>query len=621
MARKRLGEVLCEHQSISAETLEQAIRDQQGKTLFLGELLLQRALVDKPALVQALEEVTGLKYLDARHAAPSPEALELIPRASAERYNLLPLSRNGTRVTVIMAEPQNLRLVDELRFLCGGEIAPCLGFRQEILEAIERCYPSAEPEAPSASLPSLTAVGPADVEFFSAGAGPRGQAAIAQFQEELRRDHTPAVEVVSTILFHAAQRGASDVHIEQHAESALVRLRVDGILRELTHIPAGLRIPVISRIKILADMDIAERRSPQDGRFLMRIGDVRLDLRVSTLPTQYGEKVVIRLLNPTAASANFHELGFSQQNSMALAHVLAQPQGMLLVTGPTGSGKSTTLYAALSLLRSPGVNIVTVEDPIEYVLEGVNQVQVNPRAGRTFAACLRSMLRQDPNVIMVGEIRDQETAEIALQASQTGHLVLSTLHTNDSVAAITRLLDLGVPAFLVASSVSAVMAQRLVRKLCSCSAEVPATPEYAAHMTAARLPAAHMHVPRGCEVCGRTGYKGRVGIYELLPIDEELRAAIRNGKKDDEIRTLARASGMKLMQEDALRKVRVGVTALEEVMRVVPFEENAALHCPACNEGLAPTFAFCPYCGHRLEQGGPVVRLRRPRIRAHGGAA
>ena len=627
MGRKRLGEVLREREQISSETLERAIheqqgktQEQQGKTVLLGELLLERGLVSKEALADALTQVTGLEYVDAGLEVPSPEALASVPRAVAERYCVLPLNLSGRKLKVLMAEPQDLGVLTELRFLCNREIAPCLGFRNEIREAVERCYEQAAAEP--ALLPGtqvLKGVNLDQVEFFSTGTSPRGKAAVEQFQEELRHDHTPAVQLVSSILYEAGLRKASDVHIEQHSEGTVVRVRIDGILQEMTQIPPALRAAVVSRIKVLADMDIAERRVSQDGRFLMRIGSMQLDLRVSTLPTQYGEKVVIRLLDSSAISAGFADLGLSPEDSAALSRVLAQPQGMLLVTGPTGSGKSTTLYTALTSLRSPSVNIVTIEDPIEYVLEGINQVQVNPQAGRTFAGSLRSMLRQDPNVIMVGEIRDSETAEVALQASQTGHLVLSTLHTNDSVAAITRLLDLKVPGFLVAASLTAVISQRLVRKLCPCRLEVPATPEYALHIDGSDGSSLKMFLRHGCEACGNTGYKGRVGIYEVLVMNEEIRGAVRNGKKDDEIRTLVSAGGGTMMQDDALRKVRMGITTLEEIMRVVPFEEMAAPRCRACQQSLAAIFSFCPYCGTHVERYAPVAHRRR--LRVHGGAA
>jgi len=302
-------------------------------------------------------------------------------------------------------------------------------------------------------------------------------------------------------------------------------------------------------------------------------------------------------------------------NSAVLSNILAAPQGMLLVTGPTGSGKTTTLYAALNQLRSPSVNIITVEDPIEYRMEDINQVQINPKAGLTFATCLRSMLRQDPNIIMVGEIRDQETAEIALQSSQTGHLVLSTLHTNDSVSAITRLLDLNVPAFMIAASVTAVVAQRLVRKLCTCRTEVAMGNEHAERLLAAGIVdfERKMYVPAGCALCDNCGYKGRIGIYELLLLDEQIRAAVRSGMRDEDIKNMARSGGMRLMQEDALEKVKQGITTIEEVLRVVPFDNAIAVRCRACGRALAPAFLFCPYCGAGARQSASLSPLRSQR--------
>ncbi|MCL5288093.1 MAG: Flp pilus assembly complex ATPase component TadA, partial [Acidobacteria bacterium] len=500
--------------------------------------------------------------------------------------------------------------LDELRFISGMEISPRLGFRTEIMEAIEKCYAELEPteEAVEAKLPFIEQVDVSDMQFHTASASERNKAAMEEFEAELRNEKTPAVRLVSAILSAAATKKASDIHIEPQAVGTVVRVRVDGVLRELTHIPMEMQNSLISRIKILSDMDIAERRVPQDGRFLVEIGGKHLDLRVSTLPTHYGEKVVMRLLDPSATKVGFNEPGFSEENAASIQNVLGSPQGMLLVTGPTGSGKSTTLYAALHAVRSPGINIITVEEPVEYKIDEVNQVQVNTKTGLTFATCLRSILRQDPNVIMVGEIRDTETAEIALQAAQTGHLVLSTLHTNDAVGAITRLLDLGVPSFLVANSVSQVVAQRLVRKLCRCKQEETMKPEYAARLLAAGITGFDnkMYVPVGCNECESSGYRGRVGIYEVLVFDEKMRAAVRASSRDDEIRNLARSGGMRPMQEDAMDKVRQGITTLDEVMRVVPFEHEMAVRCPECGKGLASTFLFCPYCGAgtRKEGGG-----------------
>ncbi len=616
--RKKLGELLRDRQHISEEALADALREQSRKNSLLGEVLLQRNLVDRDALVDALEETTRVPFVDCRSARPTPEALALVPRATAVRHTALPLEIRGKRLLTAMAEPQNLTAIDELRFVSGMEVAPRLAFRHELMEAID-CHYALQVSTVEDGIPDLlNEVDISDVQFFTATATDRNQAAMREVQAEMRGDRTPAVRLVTAILRHAYEKKASDIHVEQLADEALVRLRIDGVLHELTRVPGELRNQFVSRIKILSDMDIAERRLPQDGRLLVRVGEGDLDMRVSTLPTQYGEKIVMRLLDSRAANVPFENLGLSAEQAQVLTALIKQPQGMLLVTGPTGSGKSTTLYSALNLIRSPHTNIVTVEDPVEYVLPGVNQVQINPKAGRTFANTLRSMLRQDPNVIMVGEIRDAETAEIALTASQTGHLVFSTLHTNDSVSAATRIIDLGVPPFLVASSVTAIIAQRLVRKLCSCHETVPASIEFVTRwdtVVGTAVPA-QMKVPVGCQACEGSGYKGRVGIFELLICDDALRAAIRSGLREDEIRDQARSRGIRMLYEDAVDKVRSGLTTLDEVARVVPFPLSTTNNCTSCEHPLAASFIFCPYCGQRIAK-PTVVPAPRPHRSSH----
>ncbi len=605
LRKQRLGDLLRARGQISAEDLYEAIQEQQEKATLLGELLLQRGMVNKEDLAAAIEEVNRIPYVDCQSVTIEPEVLELIPRSVALRYCALPLARERHKLVTVMAEPQDLRTIDELRFLTGMEISPRLGFHAEIRAAIEHYYGNLAPSAEAAQreLPFVKQVEVSDMEFLSASSSARNSAAIKEYQAELNKQRTPAVRLVSAIIAAAVSKQASDIHIEPQATVTLVRARVDGVLRELTQVPAELQTSLTSRIKILADLDIAERRAPQDGRFLVRIGARSFDLRVSTLPTHYGEKIVMRVLDPNATRVDFSDLGFSQENCEALDQLLAMPQGMLLVTGPTGSGKTTTLYAALNKLRSPSVNIVTVEDPIEYMIEGINQVQVNPKAGLSFTNCLRSILRQDPNVIMVGEIRDHETAEIALKASQTGHMVLSTLHTNDSLAAIMRLLDLNISPALIASSVSAVLAQRLVRKLCTCKAETTLTP--AASLRAGQVldPESKIFVPVGCPACDNTGYKGRVGIYELLIFDDSVRAAIRRSGHLDEIGAVARGRGLKLLHEDALEKVKAGITSLKEVQRVVPFDSVPAhpRHRGAADLPAVPS--FCPTGGLQGDDG------------------
>jgi type IV pilus assembly protein PilB len=603
MKRKKLGEILQDRGQISAENLQQLFKEQEhNKMVRLGELILERGLVEKPALVKALEEVSRVPYLDCTTLQCEEAVLQLIPKPMAVRLDVLPVRMEETRLLVVMAEPQNVATIDELRFTCGKDIIPRFGFRAEILSAIVRNYDhfgSGVPVRPGAAPGPLET--DAEIEFISTSSRQANREAIQEIQAELTQRRTPAVRLVSEMIQKAMAKQASDIHIEPQATMTVVRVRVDGVLRELETVPRNLQNSLVSRIKIISDMDIAERRAPQDGRFMVAVGQRRVDMRVSTLPTQYGEKVVMRLLEASAPISSFPDLGFPPDVAEKMRQLIAMPQGMLLVTGPTGSGKSTTLYSSLNLLRKPAVNIVTVEDPVEYALSGINQVHVNTRAGLTFASCLRSILRQDPNVIMIGEIRDLETAEIAMKAAQTGHMVLSTLHTNDSISAVARLLDLGIPEYLIATSVSGILAQRLLRKLCACRTYKPIAPDSAERLAAlgwSRLPE-HIAMPQGCSACDHTGYKGRVGIYELLPIDESIRAALRGGYKPELVRTAARAAGMRRMQDDALEKIQAGVTTIEEVVRVVPMEAVTTSGCERCGYELPPAYAFCPYCGTR----------------------
>ena len=611
--KKKLGEVLRDRGKISAEDLLQVVSEQQGKMLHLGELMLERGLVKKGDLAAALEEVSHVPYLDCSEVVPDPEAIKLVQRATAERCVALPIRMEQERLVVAMAAPQDLGKLDELRFSTGMEISPRLAFRSEVLKAIAKYYGGSEWETTS----KLNSNNQEDsqreeIEFFSTSSRQSNQEAIQEMQADQLQRKTPAVRLVSEIIHIAMAKHASDIHIEPRAAETAIRIRVDGVLRDLQSIPRNLQTSLISRIKILSDMDITERRTPQDGRFMVSVGPRQIDLRVSSLPTQYGEKIVIRLLETSAPLSPFADLGIPDDVAESLTDLLSLPQGMLLVTGPTGSGKSTTLYSSLHKLRKPSVNIVTVEDPVEYVLPGINQSHVNAKAGLTFAGCLRSILRQDPNVIMVGEIRDKETAEIAMKAAQTGHLVLSSLHTNDSVSAIVRLIDLGIPGFLITSSVTGILAQRLVRKLCSCHVVQAATPEFQARMVQAGTlkPPVTMAVSIGCEKCDQTGYKGRIGIYELLRLDDSVRAVIRANGNTDQIRETARSNGMRSMQEDAMEKLRSGSTTLEEILRVVPVESVSHAVCAKCSQHILSAFKFCPYCGTECPR-DPRTQRRR----------
>jgi len=599
---------------LTAESLQQLFEEQGG--IRLGELILERGLVDRATLIEALEEVSRVPYLDCSTVECEPALLKIIPKLTAVRLTVLPVRMEEARIVVAMAEPQNVVTIDELRFATGADISPRFAFRSEILAAIARNYGASGAPAKAGQAVPLTESDLLDgddaMEFISTSSRQPNREAIEAIQAELHHKRTPAVRLVSEIIQKAMEKQASDIHIEPQATTTVIRIRVDGVLRELESAPRAVQNSLISRIKILADMDIGERRAPQDGRFTVAIGGRRVDLRVSTLPTQYGEKVVMRLLEASAPLMKFSELGFSESISEKISRVLALPQGMLLVTGPTGSGKSSTLYSALNVLRKPEVNIVTVEDPVEYNLAGINQVHVNKKAGLTFASCLRSILRQDPNVIMIGEIRDLETAEIAMKAAQTGHLVLSTLHTNDSVSAVVRLIDLGIPEYLIASSVSGILAQRLVRKLCVCRTFRKPTPEYAKRLaeTGWRQLPDQIASPEGCSACDQTGYKGRVGIYKLLVVDEPIREILRGTFKPDLIRSTARAGGMRPMQQDALEKLQMGITTLEEILRVVPIEVSAPTECRRCRHELLASSHFCSFCGARVETANSVDRSK-----------
>jgi type II secretory ATPase GspE/PulE/Tfp pilus assembly ATPase PilB-like protein len=602
MKRKKLGEILQDRGQISAANLQKLFKEQEGKMVRLGELILETGLVDKPQLVNAIEEVSRVPYLDCTAIECELEALQLIPKAMALRLDILPIRMDHLQMVVAMAEPQNISTIDEVRFTSGKGLSPRFGFRAEIEAAIERVYGqvgSVASTKQSASNEDSPSNPETTVEFISTSSRQANRDAIQEIQAELNKRQTPAVRLVSEIIQKAIAKHASDIHIEPQATLTVVRIRVDGVLRELEAVPRNIQNSLVSRLKILSDMDIGERRAPQDGRFMVAVGQNRVDMRVSTLPTQYGEKVVMRLLESTAPISSFANLGLPEEVAGRLLQTIEQPQGMLLVTGPTGSGKSTTIYSALNLLRKPSVNVVTVEDPVEYALPGVNQVQVNTRAGLTFANCLRSILRQDPNVIMIGEIRDLETAEIAMKAAQTGHMVLSTLHTNDSISAVARLLDLGIPEYLIASSLSGILAQRLIRKLCACHAYTDVTPEYAEHLTSVGWlkPPDRVAWPKGCDVCDHTGYKGRIGIYEFLIIDDTIRAILRGSYKPDLVKAAAHGAGMRQMQEDALDKLQAGVTTLEEILRVVPMDSMSNTGCDRCGHELSPAYLFCPYCG------------------------
>ncbi len=534
VSRKLLGQSLVEMGLIDEKQLAEAIVTSRADNVRLGNVLVARGLVTEYDIAKVVASQLKLEFLDLRDAKFHPDAVKLVPEPAARRLSAVPVSIEDGVLTVAVADPRNVVALNELSFLTNSKLRLLVMTESDIHKAIERVYINRDYGG----------------EDQSAG---------------------PIVRIVETILQQAWQEQASDIHIEPWEDLTRLRYRIDGSLVEINQIDKALHPGIVSRIKIMADLDISERRLPQDGsiRYQMDHADP-LDLRVSTIPTIAGEKVVIRLLNQSGALSTVDELGMDEQVAASYERLLKYPYGMLLVCGPTGSGKSTTLYIALQILNRPDHNIMTIEDPVEYRVEGVNQVQINTRAGVSFANILRSVVRQDPNIIMIGEVRDSDTADIAVRSALTGHLVLSTLHTNDAPGAVTRLIDMGVEPYLVASSVIGVLSQRLVRKVCdSCAEEYEAGPHHPHVLALGLEPGTYrFRRGRGCARCHNTGYRGRTGLFELMPITEGLRELIVKTSPTNLIRRQALDEGMVSLADDGIRKVLEGTTTVEEVLRV-----------------------------------------------------
>jgi type IV pilus assembly protein PilB len=545
--RRRLGELLIDHGVITPDQLEEVLaRQKLEKGARVGRLLVDLGHATEVQIAEAVAEQLHIPAADLQAVDIPNDVLGLVTKELAVKHLCLPWFVEERELYLIMANPTDIAAADAVAFHSGLRVKPVVAPESEVMAAIERFYAAEETSLAQFDnldlADQLSVVSEAEVE-----------AANEESLEEAAQA-APIIKLVNAMLADAIKVGASDIHVEPQEKGVALRYRVDGLLRQVMTMPKRIQGKVLSRLKIMSHMDISERRKPQDGRTFVRISGKTYDLRVSTLPTADGEKCVMRVLVQERAKVALEDLGLESDTLVSLKEVLARPQGMILVTGPTGSGKTSTLYAALNHLRHETTNIVTVEDPVEYRLAGINQVAVSEKAGLTFAAGLRSILRQDPDVIMVGEIRDLETAKIAFQASQTGHLVLSTLHTNDAPSALTRLVEMGVPAYVVSSSLVAVQAQRLVRRLCACA--VPQADGRA--------------LPKGCENCRYTGFKGRMGVYELMRITPRVRSVLMAGASDDVVRHAAQAAGMRTMFLDGERKVARGLTTLEEVRRVVP---------------------------------------------------
>ena len=549
-----IGDILTEAGIITSEQLDDALKEQDRTHKRLGEILIEREWLTERQLAEALSAQLQLPMISLARYRPMTEALSVVPMAVAERLEIVPLSvLEGNRLRVAIAEPLNLLTIDELRVLTGMDVELTLAVPSEIRREIPNFYKV------------MGSLKNAMVEVVDESSGSI-ELDLSRIQSDASADDAPVIQLVNGVLEQAALEGASDIHIEPFERLTRVRYRVDGLCFDSLDFPANLHPAVSSRIKIMGNMDITERRKPQDGRILIKVLDRRIDLRVSSLPTIYGEKIVLRLLDQENAMVGLPKLGFDEEEMKIINKVINKPYGILLVTGPTGSGKSTSLYSVLERINVPEVNIITVEDPVEYTIPGINQIQVDERAGRSFSAALRSILRQDPDKVMVGEIRDSETAQLAIRAALTGHLVLSTLHTNDAPSAMARLVDMNIAPFLVASSVVCVLAQRLVRKLCPyCRQEILLSPKACRSIG---IPEdSRVFRPVGCDACRGTGYKGRTGLFEIMEVDEHIRKLVLDDAPSSKLREVAIANGMRTLREAGIRKVLEGLTSLEEVMK------------------------------------------------------
>jgi len=563
--RVRLGELLVAQGLISPSQLHEALREHRRSKERLGNVLTRKGLVSEEQLVEVLSKEHGLPSVAIDEYTITADVLALVPVHIARKYDVLPLARVDNALTLAMADPTNVVAMDEIAAMTRLEVLPVVTVGKAIRGAIERYYATAP--APIADLLTEMASDANAVELVADQDFATGDI----FELKESADEAPVVKLVNMVMVDAIRRGASDLHWEPYEKELRVRFRIDGVLHEMLSPPKRLEPAIISRIKIMSNLDISERRLPQDGRIKLRHGRREIDFRVSILPTIFGEKAVLRILDKEALQLDMTKLGFDEWSFEKFNNAIHQPYGMVLITGPTGSGKTTTLYSAISTINTPGHNIMTAEDPVEYNLRGVNQVQVNDGIGRTFASVLRSFLRQDPDVILVGETRDLETAQISIRAALTGHLVFTTLHTNDCPSTVARLVDMGVPPFLLSSSLLLVIAQRLGRRICTnCKEAVEAheddlvpygyVPQGLGRLT--------LHQGRGCATCNYSGMKGRVAIYEVMPITDELRQLILKDASAADIRETAERQGMRTLRQAGLAKVLEGTTTTQEVLRV-----------------------------------------------------
>ena len=549
--RKRLGDLLVDAGLITEQQL-QATLETKNEDEKLGDALLREGYITEQQLIEALEFQLGIPHINILQYPIEQDVIQLVPRELAKRHQALPFRKEGNKLYVAMADPMDYFAIEEIRMATGFQILPGIATKDAFFRMITKYYDLQE---------SIEEV----LDDFSP-------------EEEIEEsgitdDDSPIVRMVNQIITNAVAQRASDIHFDPQETEVAVRYRVDGILKTERSLPKYMQNTLTARIKIMGNLDITENRIPQDGRIKMHVNFRPIDIRLSTLPSVYGEKIVMRILDISSSLGQLDKVGFSEENLETFKSMIEKPNGIVLVTGPTGSGKSSTLYAALNHLNREEVNIITIEDPVEYQLQGVNQVQVKEEVGMTFASGLRSILRQDPDIIMIGEIRDQETAEIAIRASLTGHLVLSTLHTNSATAALTRLIDMGIEPFLISSSLTGVVGQRLVRRVCrDCARKEEPTSREIEIFRNAGLEIETIQRGAGCSSCGMTGYRGRLAIHEVLLIDDHIKELIMQQSSFVEIQNYVKEKGMKFLLDDGLAKVTQGLTTTEEVLRVASLD-------------------------------------------------
>jgi type IV pilus assembly protein PilB len=600
MAKKRLGELLVETGLLSEGGLSRALAEQHSKRGKLGEVIVTLGMATEAEIAQALSLQLGIPLIDLQNTPVEPQAVELIQEKVARKHLILPVAIDHRDLQIAMADPLSFEAFEDVRFASGYTIKPSIATRTDILWAIDQHYHLGS---------SLSTIVKDIVEERQVEVVHDTRDSEGKDLDDLRRksEAAPVIRMVNLIVAEAVDQGASDIHVEPTKTALQIRHRVDGLLRKTMDLPKWVQGAVVSRIKIMARMDIAEKRLPQDGRIGVRVGMRNLDLRVSTVPANYGEKVVIRILDSANANIPLESIGFSSGELSKMEELITRPQGILLITGPTGSGKTTTLYGILNRIKTVEDNITTIEDPIEYELPGINQVAVQEKIGLTFASMLRSMLRQDPDIIMVGEMRDLDTTTIAVQAALTGHLVLSTIHTNSSVSTITRLRDIGVPSYLIASTIVGIVAQRLVRTICT-KCKVKADPSERDILRLGLPAGIPVHRGAGCPSCGGTGFKGRTGIYEILMFTQPIRDLVATNATENEIRQTAISRGMMTLGRAALEKVTAGITTPDEVYRVVETDADFGSACPRCAAPMESDFVMCPSCGYSTSTTCPECR-------------